>query len=324
MLYYDKWAQIAQSALNLEGTMDPNAFISTLVGTFQTLVSASDTPVNVRDNLENGKIAKGINFSPVYNGGAIADVFRGEILKYRKRSAETRLQSMIDNYSGAKDATERAVAVSDFLVTIQADLIAAGRSDLADIVKTNAVRNGELAGVVNAIKTHKNTSTGVTNNIANNTMEKLSKPTTDSQAGYIARGIINQINAAFSTGGSVWAAAKPLEDLFSKHYIRLLLDLNKTIDIKVFFDANWAKVEELFEASKASVETQYSLEQIVKMTPSSSSFDILKKHFEDPLNALDYKSTKKDLFVMLEEIFDKKSVNDTDIALAFKIAARFQ
>ena len=155
-------------------------------------------------------------------------------------------------------------------------------------------------------------------------MEKLSKPMTDSQAGYIARGIINQINAAFSTGGSVWAAAKPLEDLFSKHHIRLLLDLNKTIDIRVFFDVNWAKVEELFEASKSSAVTQYTLEQIVKMTPSSSSFDILKKHFEDQLNALDYKSRNKDLFAMLEDVFKKESVDDSDIAWAFKIAVRFQ
>ena len=324
MLYYDRWAQVAQAALNLEGTMDPNSFISTLIGTFQTLVSASDTPVNVKDNLENGKLSKGINFSPVYNGGAIADIFRDEIKKYRKRSAEDRLQSMVDNYSGAKDATERAVAASGFLVTIQADLIAAGRSDLASIIKNTAVRNGELAGVVNAIKTHKNTSTGVTNNIANNTMEKISKPTTDSQAGYIARGIINQINNAFSTGGSVWTASKPLEDLLAKHYIRLLLDLNKLIDIRVFFDANWPQVEELFEASKASVGTQYSLEQIVKMTPSTSSFEILKKHFQDPLNALDYKSTKKDLFAMLEEIFNKEAVNDTDIAFAFRVAEKFQ
>ena len=322
MLYYDRWAQVAQAALNLEGTMDPNSFISTLVGTFQTLISSSDIPVNVKDNLENGKLSKGINFSPVYNGGAIADIFRDEIKKYRKRSAEDRLQSMIDNYSGAKDATERAVAVSDFLITIQADLIAAGRSDLADIVKTNAVRNGSLAGVVNAIKNHKNTSTGVTNNVAH-TMEKLSKPMTDSQAGYIARGIINQINAAFSTGGSVWAAAKPLEDLFSKHHIRLLLDLNKTIDIRVFFDVNWAKVEELFEASKSSAVTQYTLEQIVKMTPSESSFGILKKHFEDPLNALDYKSTKKDLYSILEEILKKNSPGDADIVMAFRIAAKF-
>ncbi len=323
MLYYDRWAQVAQAALNLEGTMDPNAFISTLVGTFQTLISSSDIPVNVKDNLENGKLSKGINFSPVYNGGAIADIFRDEIKKYRKRSAEDRLQSMVDNYSGAREATERAVAVSDFLITIQADLISAGRSDLAGIIKDTAVRNGSLAGVVNAIKNYKNGSPAVAGHNTMQTLEKITKPASDSQAGYTARAIVNHINSAFSAGGSVWAASKPLEDLFSKHYIRVLLDLNKLIDIKVFFDENWAKVEELFEASKTSAAAQYTLEQITKMTPSESSFGILKKHFEDPLNALDYKSTKKDLYSILEEILKKNSPGDADIVMAFRIAAKF-
>jgi hypothetical protein len=324
MLYYDKWAEIAQSALGTEGRLSPEGYIQILCGTFQTLVNADYVPINVKDNLENAKNAKGIQITSGFNCQALKDVFTDELAKYRVKSAKVRLQSMVDNFYGARDATERAVAASNFLPAIEEDLRNAGEESLAHMVKSGTFAGGGLKFLVDTYtRAMAQTNKPAFDDAVSQTMDKLIKPASEAQAALLARSILNEINKGFKAGGSTWTAFKPLEQFLHDNNVRILAELDRRMDIKVFFDANWTRVVELCDATNVSSGTEYTLSQILQLTPSQTSFGILKTHFTDKLNAFDYMTTKKELYAMLKEILEKPDVDDTDVLMAFRLAAKW-